>query len=64
MAITAVRASKGSGRGGVRSPRADAEKANAIIAKRIVELAGAGERNSDLRCQAAIEELRGHLCSD
>ena len=38
--------------------------ANAIIAKRIVELAGAGERNPDLLCQAAIEELRGHLCSD
>jgi hypothetical protein len=38
--------------------------ANGIIAKRIVELAGAGERNPDLLCQAAIEELRGHLCSD
>ena len=38
--------------------------ANGMIAKRIVELAGAGERNPDLLCQAAIEELRAHLFSD
>jgi hypothetical protein len=37
---------------------------NGIIAKRIVDLAGAGERNPDLLCQAAIEKLRGHLYSD
>src|SRR6266516_4081699 len=35
--------------------------ANGIIAKRIVELAKAGERNPHLLCEGAIEELRGHL---
>jgi hypothetical protein len=34
--------------------------ANGIIAKRIVELAKAGERNPDLLCEGAIERLRGH----
>jgi hypothetical protein len=38
--------------------------ANGIIAKRIVELAKAGERNPDLLCEGAIERLRGHLYSD
>jgi hypothetical protein len=38
--------------------------ANGIIAKRIVELAKAGERNPDLLCEGAIEKLRGHLCGD
>jgi hypothetical protein len=38
--------------------------ANGIIAKRIVELAKAGERNPDLLCEGAIEKLRGHLYSD
>src|SRR6266568_2819550 len=35
--------------------------ANGIIAKRIVELAKAGERNPDLLCEGAIEQLREHL---
>jgi hypothetical protein len=34
--------------------------ANKIIAKRIIELAKAGERNPDLLCERALEELRGH----
>jgi hypothetical protein len=38
--------------------------ANGIIAKRIVELAKAGERNPDLLCEGAIEKLRGHLYGD
>ena len=38
--------------------------ANEIIAKRIVELAKAGEHNPDLLCQGAIEQLRGHLYGD
>jgi hypothetical protein len=35
--------------------------ADGIIAKPIVELAKAGERNPDLLCEGAIEKLRGHL---
>ena len=38
--------------------------ANGIIAKRIVERAKAGERNPELLCQGALEELRGHLYGD
>ena len=38
--------------------------ANGIIARRIVELAKAGERNPDLLCEGAIEQLRGHLYGD
>ena len=38
--------------------------ANGIIAKRIVELAKAGERNPDLLCEGALGELRGHLYGD
>jgi hypothetical protein len=38
--------------------------ANGIIAKRVIELAKAGECNPDLLCQGAIEQLRGHLYSD
>jgi hypothetical protein len=38
--------------------------ANGIIAKRIVELAKAGERNPDLLCEGALKKLRGHLYSD
>jgi hypothetical protein len=38
--------------------------ADGIIAKRIVELAKAGERNPDLLCEGAIEKLRGHLYGD
>jgi hypothetical protein len=37
---------------------------NGIIARRIIELAKAGERNPDLLCKGAIEKLRGHLYSD
>ena len=32
-----------------------------LIAKRIVELAKAGERNPDLLCEGALKELRGRL---
>ena len=38
--------------------------ANEIIARRIIELAKAGEHNPDLLCKGALEELRGHLCAD
>ena len=37
--------------------------ANGIIAKRLIELAKAGER-PDLLCQRATEQLRGHLYGD
>jgi hypothetical protein len=32
--------------------------ANAVIAKRIIELAKAGERNPDLLCEQALDDLR------
>jgi hypothetical protein len=35
-----------------------------MIAKRIVELAKAGERNPGLLCEGALKELRGHLFGD
>jgi hypothetical protein len=38
--------------------------ADGIIAKRVIELANAGERNPDRLCEGAIEELRGHLFGD
>jgi hypothetical protein len=38
--------------------------ANGIIARRVVELAKAGERNPDLLCEGALKELRGHLFGD
>jgi hypothetical protein len=38
--------------------------ADGLIAKRIVELAKAGERNPDLLCEGSLEKLRGHLCGD
>jgi hypothetical protein len=38
--------------------------ANGIIVKRLIELAKTGERNPDLLCQGAIEQLRGHLYGD
>ena len=38
--------------------------ANGIIARRVVELARAGERNPDLLCEGALKKLRGHLYSD
>jgi hypothetical protein len=34
--------------------------ANGIIAKRVIELAKAGERNPDLLCEGALKTLRGH----
>src|SRR5262245_44961521 len=38
--------------------------ANGIIAKRIIELARAGERHPDLLCEGALKTLRGHLFGD
>ena len=38
--------------------------ANGIIAKRIFELARAGERQPDLLCEGALKNLRGHLFGD
>jgi hypothetical protein len=38
--------------------------ANGIIAKRIIELAEAGERNPVLLCEGALKILRGHLYND
>jgi hypothetical protein len=38
--------------------------ANGIIAKRLIELAKAGEHNPDLLCRGAIEQLRGFLFGD
>jgi len=38
--------------------------ANGIIAKRIIELARAGERHPDLLCEGASKTLRGHLFGD
>jgi hypothetical protein len=36
---------------------------NGIIARQIVELARAGERNPNLLCEGALKKLRGH-CSE
>jgi hypothetical protein len=38
--------------------------ANGIIARRVVELARAGERNPDVLCEGALKKLRGHLFGD
>ncbi len=38
--------------------------ANGIIAKRIIELARAGERHPDLLREGALKTLRGHLFGD
>jgi len=38
--------------------------ADGIIARRIVQLAKAGERNPDLLCKGARDELCGHLYGD
>ena len=38
--------------------------ANGIIAKRIIELAEAGERDPGLLCEGALKKLRGHLFGD
>jgi hypothetical protein len=35
-----------------------------VIAKQIIELAKAGERNPDLLCEGALAKLRGHLHSE
>jgi hypothetical protein len=37
---------------------------NGIIARQIIELARAGERNPDLLCEGALEKLRGALFGD
>jgi hypothetical protein len=37
---------------------------NGIIAKPIIELARAGERNPDLLCEGALKKLRDHLFGD
>ena len=38
--------------------------ANGIIAKRIIELARAGERRPDLLCEGALKTLSGNLFGD
>ena len=38
--------------------------ADGLIAKRIIELAKAGERHPDLLCEGALKNLRGHLFGD
>jgi hypothetical protein len=38
--------------------------ADGIIAKQIVELAKAGERNLDLLCEGTLNKLREHLFGD
>jgi hypothetical protein len=38
--------------------------ANEIVAKHIIELAKAGERNPDQLCESALNKLREHLFGD
>jgi hypothetical protein len=38
--------------------------ADGIIARRIVELARAGERHPDVLCEGVLKTLRGHLFGD
>jgi hypothetical protein len=38
--------------------------ADGIIARRIIELGKAGERNPDILCEGALKALRGHLFGD
>ena len=38
--------------------------ADGIIARQIIELAKAGERNPDQLCESALNELREHLFGD
>jgi hypothetical protein len=38
--------------------------ANGIIAKGIIDLAKAGERNPDLLCEGTLKKLRAHLFGD
>jgi hypothetical protein len=40
------------------------ELADGIIAAQIIELAKAGERNPDLLCEGALNNLRAHLYGD
>ena len=40
------------------------EFADGIIAKRIIELAKAGERSPDQLCESALNELRAHMFGD
>jgi hypothetical protein len=40
------------------------ELADGIIATQIIELAKAGERNPDLLCKGALNNLRAHLYGD
>jgi hypothetical protein len=46
------------------SLRLEDDFANGIIAKLIIELAKAGERNPDLLCEGTLKKLREHLYSD
>jgi hypothetical protein len=38
--------------------------ADGIIAKQLIRLVGAGERNPDQLCEGALNKLRGHLFGD
>jgi hypothetical protein len=42
----------------------DDKFADGLIARRIVELANAGERNPNLLCEGAVAKLREHLFGD
>jgi len=42
----------------------DDKFADGLIARRIVELANAGERNPNLLCEVAVVNLRDHLYGD
>jgi len=42
----------------------DDKFADGLIARRIVELANAGERNPNLLCEVAVANLRDHLYGD
>ena len=42
----------------------DDKFADGLIARRIVELADAGERNPKLLCEGAVANLRGYLFGD
>ena len=48
-------------RAAIKCPR---DLSDEIIARTIIELAKAGERNSDRLCEGALEKLRGHLFGD
>jgi hypothetical protein len=38
--------------------------ANEIVARRIIAIANAGERNPDLLCEGALKKFREHLYGD